>query len=159
MPIMRSVVALLVCASLAIGAGDTVGAADTVGAGDTVGAPESGGVVASEASPMAPPEQLALGIEVYLQSYCGACHALAAAGTAGAFGPSHDDARALAEQRLRDPNYRGAATTPEDYIRESIVDPGVYIVPGYAATPHRMPAYGNLSDEALDALVALLMHR
>jgi nitric oxide reductase subunit C len=114
---------------------------------------------ADPSTAVVPPEQLALGIEVYLQSYCGACHALAAAGTAGAFGPSHDDARASAEERLRDPNYRGAATTPEAYIRESIVDPGAYIVPGYAATPHRMPAYGNLDDEALDALVALLMHR
>lgn len=117
------------------------------------------GAADSGAPPMARPEQLALGVEVYLQSYCGACHALASAGTAGAFGPSHDDARAQAEERLRDPNYRGAATTAEEYIRESIVDPGVYLVPGYAATPHRMPAYGNLSDEALDALVALLMQR
>jgi mono/diheme cytochrome c family protein len=112
---------------------------------------------AGDPPPPVPPERLAFGIEVYLQSYCGACHALAAAGTAGAFGPSHDDARSLAELRLRDPNYRGAATTPADYIRESIVDPGAYIVPGYAATPHGMPAYGNLSDEALDALVALLL--
>jgi mono/diheme cytochrome c family protein len=117
------------------------------------------GAADSDESTVAAPEQLALVIEVYLQSYCGACHALAAAGTAGAFGPSHDDARALAEERLRDPNYRGAATTAAEYIRESIVDPGAYIVPGYAATPHRMPAYGNLDDEALDALVALLMHR
>ena len=101
---------------------------------------------------------LAYGLQVYKQYYCGICHQLDTAGTQGAFGPSHNEAGDKAVERLQDPNYQGEAKTAEAYIRESILEPQVYIVPGYAATPHRMPAYTQLTQEEFDALVAFLMH-
>jgi mono/diheme cytochrome c family protein len=99
------------------------------------------------------------GQEVYAQYYCGMCHQLDAAGTKGTFGPTHNAMRNIASERIQDLNYRGAAVTIEAYLRESILQPEAYIVPGYVATPHRMPAYTQLSDHELDALVLLLMHQ
>lgn len=103
------------------------------------------------------PPDLEVGLAVYREQYCGTCHAFAFAGTAGMFGPSHDRMRAVAEERLRDPAYAGAATTVEAYLRESLTDPGIYRVPGYERTRFLMPAYTQLSDAQLDALVRLLL--
>jgi hypothetical protein len=33
--------------------------------------------------------------------------------------------------RLADPDYRGEAKTVREYVVESILDQGVYVVPGY----------------------------
>lgn len=96
------------------------------------------------------------GIEVYLANYCGSCHALEAAGTWGSFGPAHDEAATLAAERLADPNYAGSATTIEEYLHESIVNPQQYFVPTYASSPHRMPAYTHLPEEDIQAMVYLL---
>ncbi len=100
---------------------------------------------------------IAHGLEVYHKQYCGVCHELAAAGTRGSFGPSHDHIGATAAQRVKDPNYSGQAKTAAEYIRESIVDPGIYIVPNYAATSHSMPPFTQLNAKDLDALVAFLL--
>ena len=99
------------------------------------------------------------GLQLYTLYYCVICHRLDAAGTKGAFGPPHNAMRVIAGARIQDPNYRGTATTAEEYLRESIVEPEAYLVPGYVATPHRMPAYTQLSDTDLDALVFLLMQQ
>jgi mono/diheme cytochrome c family protein len=98
----------------------------------------------------------ARGIEVYEEQHCGTCHTLKRAGTAGVFGPPHDGVGARAEARIHDPNYRGRAKTAADYIRESIRDPAAYRVPGYEHTRFAMPAFTNISDEDLDALVFML---
>lgn len=97
------------------------------------------------------------GGELYLQHYCGLCHALDRAGTAGIFGPTHDGLAATAVMRLSDANYAGQATTPEDYVRESIVEPDVFVVPGFENSVHRMPAYTHLSEEQIDAIVRFLL--
>ena len=34
--------------------------------------------------------------------------------------------------RLADPNYQGTAESVREYIQESILNPGAYIVPGYS---------------------------
>ncbi len=99
------------------------------------------------------------GIEIYLEAYCGSCHQLSAAETRGAFGPSHDAAATLAAERLTDSNYDGEATTPAGYIRESIINPQVYFTPTYAGAAHRMPAYTNLTEAELDAVVYMLMQQ
>ncbi|GJL54064.1 MAG: hypothetical protein NPIRA02_11960 [Nitrospirales bacterium] len=94
--------------------------------------------------------------KLFIQSGCAACHIipgiLAAKGqegprlVLGTNGP----------KRLADPNYQGTATTVHEYIMESILDPGAYVVPGY---PDRvMPRwYGEkLSAGALDKITAYL---
>lgn len=59
-------------------------------------------------------------------------------------------------RRLADPNYHGDAKTLHDYIYESILSPGAYVVPGYP--DHVMPRwYGQkLSAMALDKIAAYL---
>lgn len=102
---------------------------------------------------------VARGIEVYGAQYCSACHQLSVADAHGIFGPPQDAMGVIAGARIQDPGYRGSATTAEAYIRESIVAPEAYRVPGYEVTHHRMPAYTSLSEEDLDALVQLLLSR
>jgi hypothetical protein len=104
-----------------------------------------------------PGQQVETGLEVYRAQYCGLCHALTAAGTTGIFGPVHDGMGTLAAQRIADPAYSGAATTAAEYIRESIVEPRRYLVPGYEAASQPMPAYGYLSEAEIMALVEALL--
>jgi mono/diheme cytochrome c family protein len=103
-------------------------------------------------------EQLiAFGLDVYRQQYCGVCHRLDTAETGGTFGPTHNGMGRTADRRIRDPKYTGAATTAGGYVRESIVDPVIYLVPGYEISRYQMPAYTNLSEEELHALVQMFL--
>ena len=97
------------------------------------------------------------GLEVYRQHYCGTCHRLDRANAGGIFGPTHREMGTTADRRIREPEYTGVATTAEQYLRESIIDPGIYVVPGYEFTRYRMPAYTNLEEADLDALVQMLL--
>lgn len=99
------------------------------------------------------------GVEVYLANHCGGCHRLAAAETAGFFGPNHEAMGLIAAARIEDTHYRGSAVDAAGYLRESILDPRAYLVPGFALTPHRMPAYTTLDPADIEALVHLLLHQ
>jgi hypothetical protein len=62
-------------------------------------------------------------------------------------------------QRLKDPGYRGQAKTVHDYVVESVLEPGRFVVPGY---PERtMPTwYGSkLSALALEKIATYLEHQ
>ncbi len=100
---------------------------------------------------------VASGLEVYRQQYCGICHRLDAASTGGLFGPTHNGMGTTADHRIREAEYAGTATTAEGYIRESIIDPAGYVVPGYEYSRYRMPAYTYLSEADLNALVQILL--
>lgn len=102
-------------------------------------------------------EAIARGITVYKAQFCGICHRFARAGTSGMFGPAHDGFAKVAAQRITDSTYVGDASTAADYIRESIVDPKAYLVPGYGSSRHHMPPYVDLPAEDLEALVQLLL--
>lgn len=97
------------------------------------------------------------GLDVYRSQYCGVCHEFRPAGSLGSSGPTHDGIGLIAARRVRDPKYTGNATTAEEYVRESIVAPTAYLVPGYEHTMYRMPAYTMLSESDLEALVQLLL--
>ena len=60
------------------------------------------------------------------------------------------------QQRLADPNYKGGAKTVHEYIVESILSPGVYVVAGFP--DHVMPRwYGQkLSGTAVEKMAAYL---
>ena len=98
----------------------------------------------------------AQGKQVYLSQYCGVCHTLAAAGTGGMFGPAHDSLGRHANQRIADPRYQGSATTAEDYIRESIVDPSIFIAAGAGPGHQAMPSFAHLPSADIDAMVYFL---
>jgi cytochrome c oxidase subunit 2 len=81
------------------------------------------------------------GKTVFTESGCGACHALADAGTTGGTGPDLDDV--LAD--------KDAA-----FIKKSIVDPNADVAPGYTANI-MPPNFGQtLQPAELDALVKYL---
>jgi mono/diheme cytochrome c family protein len=109
-----------------------------------------------------PPLDTALitrGIEVYRAQYCGSCHTLTAANTRGTFGPNHDQVAANALEHLTASDYSGQADTLEAYLRESLLEPAIYFVPGYEITQHHMPPYGHLPAADIDALVYMLAHQ
>ena len=101
--------------------------------------------------------ELTHAVEVYRRSYCGTCHTLTLAETLGTFGPNQDDAGLIAEQRIRDPDYTGSASSAADYLMESLVEPQAYIVTGYELSRHKMPPFTHLTEEDLQALVNLLL--
>jgi len=94
--------------------------------------------------------------QLFVQSGCAVCHTIPGIDSAkGREGP-----RLVlginGPKRLADPNYQGTATTVHEYIIESILNPGAYVVPGY---PDRvMPRwYGKkLNAKAIDRIASYL---
>jgi cytochrome c oxidase subunit 2 len=68
------------------------------------------------------------GLAVFQQFGCGGCHTLQSAGANGKVGPDLDQLKQLAAKANR-----GSLTA---FIKESIVDPGAYVAPGF---PNAMP--------------------
>lgn len=64
---------------------------------------------------------------------CAACHTLSAIGAAGATCPDLSKVATVAAEHLSSGAYTGSATDLASYLRESILNPGVFIVPGNAA--------------------------
>jgi cytochrome c oxidase subunit 2 len=78
---------------------------------------------------------------------CGACHTFKPAGTTGKVGPDLDNLQAAAQK---------AGQPLPDFVRQSIVDPGAYIAPGYQdVMPHNFK--DTIPPKQLDALVQYLV--
>jgi mono/diheme cytochrome c family protein len=89
------------------------------------------------------------GEQIFTAAGCAGCHKLASAGATGNIGPSLDQLAAAAGKRE-------PGKSAEDYVHESIVDPGAYTVSGFGKGV--MPSYeGKLSDKQLDTLVKFLL--
>lgn len=104
------------------------------------------------------PTQVEAGIVLYKELYCGACHTFGPAEAGGIFGPTHDGMQKIAEQRIQSESYQGPSTTVTDYLRESIVDPNVYVIEEFIGSRYAMPPYTHLSNEEVDALVVALLY-
>ncbi len=104
------------------------------------------------------PATAATGLEVYKRLGCAGCHKLAAAGSTGGYGPTHEHMAAIAAERLAS-DYDGAATTVAEYLRESIIDPEAYVVANYRMLRYRMPRYPSIQPSEVEALVALLLEQ
>ena len=101
----------------------------------TTGPPPSGGGA-----------DVAAGKNAYDANGCAACHTFAAAGSTGKVGPDLDKLKTYAAD---------ANKPPEEFIRESIVEPDAYVEEGYPKGV--MPkTYDALPKSTLDALVAFL---
>lgn len=94
--------------------------------------------------------------ELFTRAGCPVCHTIPGiAGAEGRVGPKLVMGR-TGPTRLADPAYRGRAKTVHEYVIESVLSPGVYIVPGFPE--HAMPRwYGQkLSAAALEKIAAYL---
>jgi mono/diheme cytochrome c family protein len=85
------------------------------------------------------------GEQIFTAAGCGGCHTFAKAGTNGDIGPSLDDLAAAA-----------GSASPEDFVRQSILDPDAEVTQGFQ--PGVMPSFeGRLNDEQVQALVQYLL--
>ena len=93
---------------------------------------------------------------IFTRAGCPVCHTIPGIlGADGRVGP----ALLLGSRgpdRLRNPEYHGKASTVHEYIVESVIEPGLFIVPGYPA--NTMPTwYGTkLSALALEKIATYL---
>jgi cytochrome c553 len=93
-------------------------------------------------------EPIARGRQVYRALNCGSCHEGSLFNLFRPVGPPLDDIGLVATKRV-------PGMPADDYLRQSMTDPGAYLVPGY---PDSMPRgiAAELSGEDLAALVAYL---
>lgn len=120
--------------------------------------PETTGAANVTAAASANP--VALGEAIFRRSppACFSCHST----TAGTVlvGPSLAGVASRAAALIGSPSYTGAAHSVPEYIRESILNPSAYVVPGPtfgAAGQSIMPPFGTvLKPEEIDQLVAYL---
>ena len=120
------------------------------------GAPGMAGAAAGDA---------ARGAKLYETLPCASCHDIGRPWPGGDICPNLGNIATEAARIIRGPYYRGRAKDAAGYIRESIVDPNAYIVPGpayrQADGKSVMPAsFGQtLTPAQLDDLVAFLLTR
>ncbi len=93
-----------------------------------------------EINPAPPPEEeeidltsmtmdrfIALGDKIFNgKGNCTLCH-----NAVGGRAPLLDDAAVVASERMADPRYKGKATSVEEYLLESMVEPSAYVVAGF----------------------------
>mgnify|MGYP003577092300 FL=1 len=94
--------------------------------------------------------------EIFTKAGCPVCHIVPGIpGANGRVGPPLLLAT-TGPARLADPAYRGHAKTVHDYVIESVIGPGLFVVPGYPSDT--MPNwYGaKLSGLALDKISSYL---
>jgi cytochrome c oxidase subunit 2 len=84
----------------------------------------------------------------FTQFGCAACHTFAPAGSTGQVGPPLDDLETVAAE---------LGLSPEEYVTQSILDPGAYVVPGFVDGLMPKDFEERLTQEQLDALVQFLL--
>lgn len=72
-------------------------------------------------------------------------------------GPSHDGVARRAAEVIRQSDYAGSATTAEEYLRESILEPNAYVVSGFVPGVMYQAYSSTLTDGELADLVAFLL--
>jgi mono/diheme cytochrome c family protein len=92
--------------------------------------------------------QAKTGEQIFTAAGCGGCHTFAPAGSNGTIGPNLNDLKAAATKFAK-------GKTPEEYVRESILDPGAFLVPGFS---NAMPSFkGRLTDKQIQTLIDYLL--
>ena len=87
---------------------------------------------------------------------CAACHILAPTGPAWAASTDLPGIGERGELRISDPAYTGNAESAEQYLLESIIQPGVYLVPDYQdLMPHTYST--SLGKQDVADLIAYLL--
>ena len=91
------------------------------------------------------------GVPASFVTTCGICHTVADAGTTGVIGPELTAIGAIAATERAD----STGLSAEEYIRQSIEDPGAYISPGY--TPLMTAGLQDVLGDDYEAVVAYLL--
>ena len=92
--------------------------------------------------------QAKTGEQIFTAAGCAGCHTFSPAGSNGTIGPNLNDLKAAAAKF-------GKGKTPEEYVRESILDPGAFLVPGFS---NAMPSFkGRLTDKQIQTLIDYLL--
>lgn len=133
-----------VAAYVASVAGKALAAAPAPAPSTTTTAPTTTAATAGGSSAAA----VAAGRKVFAANGCGACHTLKDAGAGGTLGPNLDKLAADAKT---------AGQALDAYVRESIVKPNAYVVPGFQPNVMTQTFGQTLSATQLDALVAYLL--
>ena len=94
----------------------------------------------------------ASGKQVFASSGCGGCHTLADAGSSGTTGPKLDDLKTQAAKFGKQRH-----ESADQYVRESILDPTAFTVPGYPEGVMPGTYKSQLSSAQVDALVKYLL--
>jgi cytochrome c oxidase subunit II len=92
------------------------------------------------------------GKQIFAANGCGGCHTLAKAGATGNVGPKLDD---LAKAATKFGKQRHESA--KQYVRESIVNPRAFIVPGFPKNVMPTTFGKDLSTQQIDALVDYLL--
>lgn len=107
---------------------------------------------------------IALGDKIFNgKGTCTLCH-----NPVGGRAPVLDAVASIAAERIKDPRYKGKATSPEEYIRESMVDVSAFVVAGFGVTgtndtkspmPDVSKGAIGLSDAEIAAVIAYLQKK
>jgi len=94
--------------------------------------------------------------EIFTKAGCLVCHTVPGIpGADGRVGPPLL-LGATGPVRLADPAYRGRAKTVREYVIESVIEPGVFVVPGYPAGTMPIWYGAKLSALALEKIASYL---
>ncbi len=105
----------------------------------------------------------ARGAKLFPQLPCGSCHDVTHPYPGGEVAPNLGNIATEAARIVKSPDYHGKATDAASYIRESIVDPNAYIVPGdvYSNSEGRSVMENDfaqkLTPQQIDDLIAYLL--
>ena len=101
-------------------------------------------------------------LAAFQKGACGSCHTIAGIPNAvGVIAPNLSDVNMAADEHFKSGSYTGKATTAEEYIRESIQDPNLFIAPTCPTGPcaaNVMPATlaSTLSADEVNAIVSYI---
>lgn len=101
-------------------------------------------------------DPVALGAWLFKNQACVTCHTMEGVSSAEV-GPVLTNVATNALERIASAEYTGTATTAAEYLRESIVAPGAFVVPEFVGGTQMLSTFGSLPAEDIDALVAYLL--
>jgi hypothetical protein len=94
---------------------------------------------------------------------CDGCHDVTHNYPGGDFGPNQANVASIAASVLKNPDYKGKAKTVDQYLRESILVPNIYLVPGDdykekdGSSAMKQDFAQKLTPQQVEDLIAYLM--
>jgi mono/diheme cytochrome c family protein len=118
---------------------------------------DPGQAVGTDINVQLPEGDAAAGEALAVSQACTACHIDAPTGPSWLPAGDQPGIGDRASERITDPTYTGIASTPEQYLLESIVDPNIHIVDGFTASIMPQTYGGTLTSQNAADLIAYLL--